>query len=1452
VRRAAAALLTLGALLLALSPATAAAVEAPAPLWKKGENCGSSAKLSLGQCGFALTHGGTDIETSIPRGIGVDPNLPGHIYVADQQNNRVDEFTAWGQFLKTWGWDVAAEGAAGSGDLSAGSATVSNVLTTSRAFRVGQEISGAGIPAGTTINALGAGAMTLSKAATASGSGVALSVAESPGNVATNEKQEVKLEGAPSGGFFSLTFKTPNPSPSEATTAAVPFDAGAAEVQAQLEGLSNVGAGNVAVSGPSGGPWTVEFKGPRFADTDVTQLGANGAGLTPSGSVSVATTQQGASGFEVCGEHCQKGVAGAGDGQLFLPQGVAVDSAGDVYVVDHNNSRVQKFDPEGHLLLMFGGKVNKTKEEEGAPEAEQNRCPIAPTDVCQAGTEGAGNGQFGDWPFSSFIAVSPDGTTIYVGDQNRIQEFDTEGNYLADLPDPEGLLAGNTVQSLAVAPNGGDLYVSLQNKGTVAGIANPPNVYRLSPTTGKVLGSPLKVGIPETVATDPAGDVYVFDHIAPGNESEPGNHTARVLEFDAAGTQVASLFENEFTNTTGIASGSACLSEGADIYVANSIQENSFVRAFGPHPDDPGCPPPPRAPTIEAQYAVSADTDRALLRAQINPHFWADTRYYVQYGTAPCSEGGCEKVVPAAPGSLLGAGLVDESIASAGVLIAGLQPDTTYHFRFVSQSSGGGPVYGVDPDGEGPEAAGFEEGLEGTFTTFPSPEPPPDPDPCPNAQFRSGASVALPDCRAYEMVSPVDKNNGDIAARFTATTPPVRASLEQSSTSGDKLTYSAMTAFGGAQSGQYTNQYLAGRGAGGWSTEAIDPPQQGPHLIEGIAFLDTPYRAFSTDLSEGWFLTYTEPVLAPGARAGLPNIYRRDGASGSVEACTTAAPEEVKQRQFAPQLQGVSADGHVAVFGALEKLTPDASDAEASQIPVEQLYLCSQRDGEPRSQRLVSVLPNGTASDFNSSAGTPFLEEGDPFGRNSSVTHAISSDGSRVFWTTDPKDQGEIASYGTLYLRVNAGQEQSALENGDECTEAAKACTLEVSAAVTSRPARFWLASADGSKALFSFDPDGKAGPAGEKLYEFDLADPESPTPIAGAAKGVLGGSEDASRFYFISEEALSGEEENSNGDKAKAGQPNLYLHEEGGDVFIATLSGLDAGQSESFSSTANRDPYLRASRVSPDGRHAVFMSNRSLTGYDNTDANSGQADEEVYLYDADAKELLCVSCNRSGARPSGRAVDEEEGGNSFPVWSAARIPGWQRSLYPGRPLSDDGSRVFFESFEPLVLADTNGKKDVYQWEAAGTGSCEAKGTSFVEASGGCVSLVSSGKSPTDSVFVDASADGSNVFFRTGASLLPQDPGLIDVYDARAGGGFPPLPPDPPPCEGEACQSPPAPPDDPTPSSSAFEGPGNLEEHPARCGRGKARRKGRCVATKHHHKNHRGAKRAHRNRRGHR
>ena len=195
-----------------------------------------------------------------------------------------------------------------------------------------------------------------------------------------------------------------------------------------------------------------------------------------------------------------------------------------------------------------------------------------------------------------------------------------------------------------------------------------------------------------------------------------------------------------------------------------------------------------------------------------------------------------------------------------------------------------------------------------------------------------------------------------------------------------------------------------------------------------------------------------------------------------------------------------------------------------------------------------------------------------------------------------------------------------------------------------------------------------------------------------------------------------------------------------------------------------------------------------------------------------------------------------EESGKDY--WAAAEISGAEHSLYFARNLSAEGERLFFESYERLVPADTNGMRDVYQWEAAGTGSCTEASPAFSAPAGGCVNLISSGRSNHDSEFTDATPSGDDAFFRTAESLVDRDPGQFDIYDARIGGGFAEAS-EGPPCEGDACQSPAAAPEAATPASSTFRGPGNLAKAKApRCPKAKRRvhNHGRVRCVPRHHR----------------
>ena len=339
--------------------------------------------------------------------------------------------------------------------------------------------------------------------------------------------------------------------------------------------------------------------------------------------------------------------------------------------------------------------------------------------------------------------------------------------------------------------------------------------------------------------------------------------------------------------------------------------------------------------------------------------------------------------------------------------------------------------------------------------------------------------------------------------------------------------------------------------------------------------------------------------------------------------------------------------------------------------------------------------------------------------------------------------------------------------------------TLKQADAAAGGGGSFELASADGSTAYFT-----KAG----DLYRYG-APSNTATKLTSSAdvSGVLGAASNGANLFYL-----------RSGGLYRCAAANS-----------AAANGCDgAVKIAAEADSSDYPPASGTSRVTDDGSKLLFVSTVPLEDhagntYDNTDLVTGEPDSEVYLYDA-AAGLTCVSCNPSNGRPTGPS--------SIP---GAIKNGAGLRTYKPRVLVDGGKRVFFTSADALVPGDTNtqgagggGVPDVYQWEASGEGSCTR--------AEGCAALLSSGREATPSLFADASADGSDAYFLTGSSLVGADPGAIDLYDARIGGGFPEggegIP-----CEGDSCQALPPEPTEPT-LTTLLSGPGNPPVHYTRYG----------------------------------
>jgi hypothetical protein len=1200
------------------------------------------------------------------------------------------------------------------------------------------------------------------------------------------------------------------------------------------------------------------------ANHRVSQFSASGAFVRAFGA------DVGGPGVNVCTSGCQEGTSSSAPGAFEAPTFVAIDnstglSKGSVYVADTSSRIVTKFEANGTLVSSWGvgGQLNGSTATGAFSGPFETIAGIA---VDASGTldvfEQERHALFQFEPDGTFVtdfetprgttpaglAVDPDGNFFKFNGFPNVEKFGPSGADIGQVSISEtsaGILLDKTSSGLTADLSNGELYV---------GTGQAIDLYTFGPS-GEVIGTgctPVPFEFPVFVGCPPTETFGKGSFSATAGLSVDGtSHTVYAADFATSriaafiATLLAKISTGGASNvlqTTATLNGSVT---PGNVELEDCFFEYGETAAYGqsaPCAETPaevgtGSVPQPvhadltglapagtqyhyrlvvsneggtthgedktfRTFDILGQSVQSVAASEAVLSTQISPG-GSPTTFRIEYG-ADTSYG--QSSAERNAGS-------DFSIHSLSVGLSGLTPNTVYHWRVVATN-----------------ALGTAEGSDQTFSTYGTA---PSEGGCTNQAFRIGASARLPDCRAYEMVSPVDKNNTDILSLINIAS--TIGTLNQSSIDGEKLTYTTSQGFGDAQGTPYLSQYLASRGPDGWHNHGISPPQGVSPLSIGSR-IDIEFRAFTSDLCSAALRYDTDPPLVPGAPEGFINVYVRSncGEEGYRAAITTAPPF-----QILPEVQGFSSDGQCVAFYARQALTPDANPGFNRQ-----LY---ESCGGPL--RLISTLPNGEAFAGGSSVGTG--TQANPGIRTATSARAVSADGSRVYWTADWEYPN------ALYLRDNADQPQSAVAAG-ECTEPAKACTVTVSPG----PAQFWSASPDGSKALYTLVNKGNEREIelGE-LYEFDLASGTS-SLIAPQATGVIGASEDAARIAFVSDEVLSSGA-NAEGKAPSPGAPNLYFFDSTqSDTdqfrFIGTLSSDDAKSMTGTGgkpSPVNLFPFKKSSRVSPDGRQIAFMSTARLTGYDNTDTVNGEADAEVYAYDATANggegELRCVSCNPSGRRPTGRNLTVE--GYLSGLYAAASMPTYQTELYGSRVISDDGKRVFFDSYESLLPGDTNGKADVYQWEAPGSGSCTEASAAFSPLNEGCVSLISTGESPADSEFVDASPDGRDIFFATDSSLRPEDPGLIDIYDARSGGGYPPPPTRTAACEGEACQGPLVPPNDATPSSAVFNGPGNVREAAkSRCAKSKkASRKGRCKKkAKPAKSNKQRAKRTNDNRRG--
>jgi virginiamycin B lyase len=397
-----------------------------------------------------------------------------------------------------------------------------------------------------------------------------------------------------------------------------------------------------------------------------------------------------------------------------------------------------------------------------------------------------------------------------------------------------------------------------------------------------------------------------------------------------------------------------------------------------------------------------------------------------------------------------------ESVSPANLIATGSQPiagpvtgltaGSAYVFRAVAKKVSGGD------EGRGPAT---------TFSTY---GPAPTFSACPNDEFRNGAFAPsgvpgrlLPDCRSFELASPLDKNGNDVTGTFGY----LRAADD-----GSAITFGSTFGIPGGEGAQQEPFYEAFRGEAGWSTNGLQPPATtGPEVHVLVGQLP--------DLSATYAIA--EHPGNPN-EAALFELHRDGSPATEITPYVGRVGSTVGDLAFA----GASADaGTVAIeapfafpeAGAGPKppgAAPGAPNVYAWDRSSGTLHLASVMNSASETEAKLAkgayAGPYDWASDRLSHGGGP------AGGYYVTDEHAVSAEGA-VFFTS--------RSTGHLYQRLNPTQPQSAVlhsgEADEECTEAARACTVDVSAnhrtspdSAGEQPAAFQAAANDGSSAFFT------------------------------------------------------------------------------------------------------------------------------------------------------------------------------------------------------------------------------------------------------------------------------------------------------------------------------------------------------------------------------------------------
>ncbi len=640
---------------------------------------------------------------------------------------------------------------------------------------------------------------------------------------------------------------------------------------------------------------------------------------------------------------------------------------------------------------------------------------------------------------------------------------------------------------------------------------------------------------------------------------------------------------------------------------------------------------------------------------------------------------------------------------------------------------------------------------------------------CENEALRSelGSSL-LPECRAYEMVSPPYKDGQPLfVAGFAA--------------NGESVILHSLAGIAGtpgsSEAVTESNWYLARRTAEDWRLSTLNTP-----LSEFVGQVPD-----AQEVDSGSSLWTQHTPLQSTNTAGM---YIRS-VGGEYDPVGTLSPKAVGEEEASDFIQGSNPlvdDKPIAATSTYQHIVIRAAHPEAhwpfdQTIGEESIYEYSGTNN--KQPVLVAALGSEKGSEkLIEPCGTAFGG-----GLSGSAYNALSRDGETIFFTLEPCSPKPAEIYARLHGAVDSPGAAESVDVGES------ECSIECGAEESGR--NFEGASENGDEVFFTSTQkltndasDLTAGgnategegcavtTGGCNLYEYDFALPvhHRLTLVAGGVddvRGVAGIAEDGSRIYFVADDEAPGSGENKFHRRPAPGEPNLYVYNTNTSVtaFIATLNVKEDKQDW-------RRAFSRPVQVAgEDGRFLLFVSAAAGVTPDEKDE---ERVAQLFEYDAEMGELVRVSQGEEGYAENGNEV--ARGIQPESIASATSRLGELEDFKATTNLLNiarDGKAVVFETTGGLsrraAPASSLGCTSVYEFSSEGP------------IAAGKVHLLSDGRDTQlyqgagcGARFQAMDEDGTNVLIFTADPLLTSDVDGVqpDVYDVRVGGGFAPGPVD--------------------------------------------------------------------------